>query len=234
MAETRKLAAILAADVLGYSKLAGSDEDRTLARLRALRSDLIDPTIAVHNGRMVKRTGDGSLVEFRSVVDAVRCAIEVQNGMVTPSAEFNIWADPHAADIVFRCGRPIVALSLDVTHQVLVTRSVLARVQAIGNPVSLASYDMLSFFNRYDSNKYGSDGAPQHDACTMAYLLKPELFRTKTCSVVVEIHSPLTRGHTAVDFWHVTKNDKYVDWAYAVDTAGFFDLMIDRLGRYSV
>ena len=86
MAETRKLAAILAADVVGYSRLAGSDEDRTLARLRALRSDLIDPTIAVHNGRVVKRTGDGSLVEFRSVVDAVRCAIEVQNGMVERNA----------------------------------------------------------------------------------------------------------------------------------------------------
>jgi adenylate cyclase len=86
VAETRKLAAILAADVVGYSKLAGSDEDRTLARLRALRSDLIDPTIAVHNGRVVKRTGDGSLVEFRSVVDAVRCAIEVQNGMVERNA----------------------------------------------------------------------------------------------------------------------------------------------------
>jgi class 3 adenylate cyclase len=82
MAETRKLAAILAADVVGYNRLAGADEDRTLARLRALRSDLIDPTIAVHNGRVVKRTGDGSLVEFRSVVDAVRCAIEVQNGMI--------------------------------------------------------------------------------------------------------------------------------------------------------
>jgi len=75
MTETRKLAAILAADVVGYSRLAGADEDRTLARLRALRSDLIDPTIAVHNGRVVKRTGDGSLIEFRSVVDAVRCAI---------------------------------------------------------------------------------------------------------------------------------------------------------------
>jgi TolB-like protein/class 3 adenylate cyclase len=86
MAETRKLAAILAADVVGYSRLASGDEDRTLARLRALRSDLIDPTIAVHNGRMVKRTGDGSLVEFRSVVDAVRCAIEVQNGMVERNA----------------------------------------------------------------------------------------------------------------------------------------------------
>ena len=86
MSETRKLAAILAADVVGFSRLAGADEDRTLARLRALRSDLIDPTIAVHNGRVVKRTGDGVLVEFRSVVDAVRCAIEVQNSMVERNA----------------------------------------------------------------------------------------------------------------------------------------------------
>ena len=86
MAETRKLAAILAADVVGFSRLTGADEDRTLARLRALRSDLIDPTIAVHNGRVVKRTGDGALVEFRSVVDAVRCAIEVQNAMIERNA----------------------------------------------------------------------------------------------------------------------------------------------------
>jgi adenylate cyclase len=82
MDETRKLAAILSADVVGFSRLTGADEDRTLARLRSLRSDLIDPTIAVHKGRVVKRTGDGALVEFRSVVDAVRCAIEVQNGMI--------------------------------------------------------------------------------------------------------------------------------------------------------
>ena len=86
MAESRKLAAILAADVVGFSRLAGADEDRTLARLRALRSDLNDPTISVHNGRVVKRTGDGALVEFRSVVDAVRCAIEVQNAMVERNA----------------------------------------------------------------------------------------------------------------------------------------------------
>ena len=86
MAETRKLAAILVSDVVGYSRLAGTDEDRILARLRALRSDLIDPIVAVHNGRVVKRTGDGSIVEFRSVVDAVRCAIEVQNGMVERNA----------------------------------------------------------------------------------------------------------------------------------------------------
>ncbi len=99
MTETRKLAAILAADVAGYSRLAGTDEDRTLARLRALRSDLIDPTIAVHNGRMVKRTGDGALVEFRSVVDAVRCGIEVQNGMVERNAGL-----PPERRIEFRIG----------------------------------------------------------------------------------------------------------------------------------
>jgi adenylate cyclase len=99
MAETRKLAAILAADVAGYSKLAGSDEERTLARLRALRSDLIDPTIAVHNGRVVKWTGDGVLIEFRSVVDAVRCAIELQSGMVERNAGL-----PPERRIEFRVG----------------------------------------------------------------------------------------------------------------------------------
>src|SRR5271154_1856867 len=87
MGETRKLAAILVSDVVGYSRLAGADEDRILARLRTLRSDLIDPTIAVHHGRIVKRTGDGSILEFRSVVDAVNCAIEVQRAMVERNAE---------------------------------------------------------------------------------------------------------------------------------------------------
>jgi TolB-like protein/class 3 adenylate cyclase len=99
MPETRKLAAILAADVAGYSKLAADDEERTLARLRALRSDLIDPTTALHHARVVKRTGDGVLIEFRSVVDAVRCAIEVQNGMVERNAGL-----PPERRIEFRVG----------------------------------------------------------------------------------------------------------------------------------
>src|SRR5580692_2986234 len=99
MNETRKISAILAADVVGFSRLTAADEDRTLARLRALRSDLIDPTIAVHHGRVVKRTGDGSIVEFRSVVEAVRCAIEVQNAMVERNAGV-----PEDRRIVFRIG----------------------------------------------------------------------------------------------------------------------------------
>jgi adenylate cyclase len=86
VSERRKLAAILVADIVGYSRLAGADEDRILARLRALRSDLIDPILAVHHGRVVKRTGDGAVIEFRSVVDAVRCAIEVQSGLAERNA----------------------------------------------------------------------------------------------------------------------------------------------------
>jgi adenylate cyclase len=99
MSENRKLAAILVADVVGYSRLAGADEDRTLARLRGLRSDLIDPAIAAHRGRIVKRTGDGSIIEFRSVVDAVRCAIEIQNGLIERNAGV-----PEDRRIEFRVG----------------------------------------------------------------------------------------------------------------------------------
>src|SRR6185437_9084212 len=106
MAETRKIAAILAADVVGYSRLARADEDCTLARLRALRSDLIDPAIAVHRGRVVKRTGDGALVEFHSVVEAVRCAVEVQDGMaernagLPPDRRIDFRIGIHLGDIV--------------------------------------------------------------------------------------------------------------------------------------
>ena len=99
MGETRKLAAILVADIVGYSRLAAADEDRTLVRLRGLRSGLIDPAVAIHHGRVVKRTGDGIIIEFRSVVDAVRCAIEVQNGMVERNAGL-----PPERHIEFRIG----------------------------------------------------------------------------------------------------------------------------------
>ncbi len=130
MAEKRKLAAILAADVVGFSRLTGSDEDRTLARLRALRSDLIDPTIAVHNGRVFKRTGDGALVEFRSVVDAVRCAIEVQNAMVERNAgvapdrriEFRIGI--HVGDVVEESDGDMMGDSVNIA----------ARLEGIATP----------------------------------------------------------------------------------------------------
>jgi TolB-like protein/class 3 adenylate cyclase len=143
MSETRKLAAILAADVVGFSRLAGADEDRTLARLRALRSDLVDPTIAVHRGRVVKRTGDGALVEFRSVVDAVRCAIEVQSGMVDRNAgvppdrrvEFRIGI--HLGDVVEESDGDLMGDGVNIA----------ARLEGIADPngicLSSAAYEQV-------------------------------------------------------------------------------------------
>lgn len=156
-----------------------------------------------------------------------------EGGNITPSAEFNIYVDPHAAAQVFDCGRPIVAFGLDVTHQVLTSQDVLARVAAIGNPVADAAHNIMRDYARFDSAKYGTDGGPLHDPCTMAYLLKPELFTLKPCNVRVEAGSEITRGHTAVDFWYATELPRNTLWAHHVDRDGFFDLLIAQLSRYS-
>jgi purine nucleosidase len=155
-----------------------------------------------------------------------------EGGNRSPSAEFNVLVDPHAADIVYNSGKPVTALGLDVTHQVLSTRERVARMREVGNAVATATADMLSFFHRYDTKKYGSEGAPLHDPCTIAWLLRPELFATRRCNLSVEKDSELTLGHTAVDFWHVTDRPHNVDWAYEVDADGFYDLLIERLARF--
>src|SRR5580704_11992730 len=129
MSETRKIAAILVSDIVGYSRLAGADEDRILARLRALRSDLIDPTIALHHGRVVKRTGDGSIIEFRSVVDAVRCAIEVQNGMVERNAGL-----PPERRIDFRVGIHLGDVGEESDGDLMGDGVIAARLEGIAKP----------------------------------------------------------------------------------------------------
>src|SRR5271165_6059323 len=137
MGETRKIAAILVSDIVGYSLLAGTDEDRTLARLRALRSDLIDPTIAVHHGRVVKRTGDGAIVEFRSVVDAMNCAIEVQRAMVERNAgvapdkriEFRIGI--HLGDVVEESDGDLMGDGVNIA----------ARLQGVAKPGGICISD---------------------------------------------------------------------------------------------
>jgi len=105
----------------------------------------------------------------------------------------------------------------------------LDQIRALKNPVGAAIVGMMEFFNRFDSMKYGSDGAPLHDPCTIAYLLRPELFEGKLCNVEIETGSPLTRGHTAVDFWGVTGRPRNANWLYKVDADGFFELLTDRL-----
>jgi len=152
-----------------------------------------------------------------------------EGGNTTPSAEFNILEDPDAAQLVMHCGRPLTIVPLDVTHQVLVTRNRLEQIRAIDSAVGAAVVGMMEFFNRFDSEKYGSDGAPLHDPCTIAYLLKPELFEGRMCNVEIETGSPLTRGHTAVDFWGVSDRPRNANWLYKVDADGFFTLLIERL-----
>jgi len=155
-----------------------------------------------------------------------------EGGNYSPSAEFNILVDPHAADIVFSCGRPITSMGLDVTHQVLSTRARVERIRQLGNRVAAATAGMLGFFERHDSKKYGVEGAPLHDPCTIAWLLAPELFEGKFCNLSVETQSELTMGHTAIDFWHVTDRPHNVNWIYSVDADGFYDLLTGRLGRF--
>lgn len=155
-----------------------------------------------------------------------------EGGNRSPSAEFNILVDPQAAEIVFNCGRPIVVMGLDVTHQVLSTRARVERIRALDNPVAEATAGMLSFFHRYDSKKYGSEGAPLHDPCTVAWLLEPGLFQTRECNLSVETVSELTMGHTAVDFWHVTDRPHNIHWAHAIDADGFYTLLTNRLSRF--
>lgn len=156
-----------------------------------------------------------------------------EGGNYSPSAEFNILVDPHAADVVFRCGRPLTVMGLDVTHKVLATTERRDRIRAIDNEAARATAGMLDFFNRHDTVKYGSMGAPLHDPCTVAYLLKPELFEGKLCNISIETESELTMGNTAVDFWHVTDRPKNATWIHSVDADGFYDLLIERLSRYS-
>lgn len=155
-----------------------------------------------------------------------------ESGNISPSAEFNILVDPQAAEIVFNCGRPITQMGLDASHQVLTTRERIERLKEIDNDAARATVGMLDFFNRHDMAKYSFLGAPLHDPCTVAYLLKPDIFEGKLCNVSIETESELTMGHTAVDFWNVTDRPKNANWIYAVDADGFYDLLTERLTRF--
>ena len=154
-----------------------------------------------------------------------------EQGNVTPSAEFNIYVDPHAADIVLKSGVPIVMMPLDVTHKALTTRARVEAIRAIGTPVGEATAALLDFFERYDEQKYGTDGGPLHDPCVIAWLLKPDLFSGRECNVVVETMSELTMGATVVDWWGTTGRPKNAKVMRDIDADGFFALLTERLAR---
>lgn len=152
-------------------------------------------------------------------------------GNVTPSAEFNIYVDPQAADVVLRSGVPIVMMPLDVTHKALTTSKRTKAIRDLGTKVGKAVAELLEYFERFDENKYGTDGGPLHDPCVIAYLLKPELFKGRECNVTVEMVSELTMGATVVDWWGVTKRPKNAIVMRDIDADGFFALLTERLGR---
>ncbi|MGY3437217.1 MULTISPECIES: nucleoside hydrolase [unclassified Marinovum] len=152
-------------------------------------------------------------------------------GNITPAAEFNIYVDPEAADIVFKSGAPIVVMPLDVTHKALVTRTRNDAFRAIGTPVGLAVAQMTDFFERFDKEKYGSDGAPLHDPCVTAYLIRPDLFTGRKVNVEIETGSDLTLGMTVADWWGVTDRPANALFVGDVDADGFFALLTERLAR---
>jgi purine nucleosidase len=148
---------------------------------------------------------------------------------MTPAAEFNIYVDPEAADVVFHSGIPITQVPLDVTHSMLTTKVRTDRFRALGNKTGIATAEMLEFFERFDEAKYGWEGGPLHDPCVIAYLLQPELFQGRHVNVAIETQSELTRGMTVVDYWGVTGRVKNVNYLRSGDADGFYALLVERL-----
>ncbi|TRB00657.1 MULTISPECIES: nucleoside hydrolase [Rhizobium/Agrobacterium group] len=154
-----------------------------------------------------------------------------EGGNITPAAEFNIYVDPQAADIVFRAGIPVVMMPLDVTHKLLTTKARVSRIRDIGTRPAIAMAEMLEFFERFDIEKYGSDGGPLHDPSVIAYLIRPELFQGRECNVEIEATSELTMGMTVVDWWRVTERPANARVMRNVDADGFFELLTERFAR---
>ena len=152
-----------------------------------------------------------------------------EGGNITPAAEFNIYVDPEAAAEVLVSGIPITMLPLDVTHKALTSRSRIESFRKIGNKAGIATAEMLDFFERFDVEKYGSEGGPLHDPNVITYLLRPEFYEGKYVNVEIEVGSDLTRGMTVVDWWNVTTRKKNVYYIDKVKDEEFFNFLVERI-----
>ena len=152
-------------------------------------------------------------------------------GNITPAAEFNIYVDPEAADVVMRCGAPITILPLDVTHMIQSTPARLDAIKALNSKTGDAVHAMLTFSETFDLQKYGWEGAPLHDPTVIAYLLQPDLFEGRHCNVTIETASELTMGMTVVDYWHVSGRSYNANYLRSGDAEGFYALLMERLAR---
>lgn len=199
-----------------------------LVRSRPEKSVTICPVGPLTNVAMALRLAPDLAGRIRQIV-LMGGAIGLGN--ITPAAEFNIYVDPHAADIVFRSGVPLVMHGLDVTHQACCTKERLDRLRAIGSPVSEAAYGMLTFYGVYDQTRGDGQGAPLHDPCAIAYVISPDLFQGRDCAVDIDLSAGPSIGRTLVDWGGVTgrpANCRVID---RINADAFFDLLIDRLAR---
>lgn len=154
-----------------------------------------------------------------------------EQGNTTPAAEFNIYVDPDAADIVFRSGIPITQVPLDLSHQMLTTDARVKKFRDLGTRAGVATAELLEFFERFDEKKYGQEGGPLHDPCVIAFMLKPELFQGRQINVSIETTSELTIGATVADYWGITDKPKNVFFLRSGDAEGFYNLLVERIGR---
>jgi purine nucleosidase len=154
----------------------------------------------------------------------------IAEGNMTPAAEFNIWADPEAAQRVFHAGVPVTMIGLDVTHRALLTPAWAERFRAAGRVGTFVA-ELVEFFKRYHARTYGWDGAPIHDALALAHAFRPGLVRTEHVNVEVELESELCRGRTVVDLWRRTEREPNADVGVEVDGDAFLELLLERIGR---
>jgi len=235
---------VTAEHVHGKTGLDGPDlPDPTMPLQDMHAVDFIIDTVRQHPSGSVTLCPLGPLTNIASAINKAPDIIEkidqivlmggayFEVGNITPAAEFNIYVDPEAAEIVMKSGAKITMLPLDVTHKALVTRARNDAFRALNTPAGLAVAQMTDFFERFDKEKYGSSGAPLHDPTVIAYLIAPELFSGRNINVEIETKSPLTRGMTVADWWGVTDRPVNAYFVGDLDADGFFNLLTHRLAQ---
>lgn len=238
----RKL--VTAEHVHGKTGLDGPQMDAPTMALQAQHGvDFIIDTLRSHAAGTVTLCPLGPLTNiataFTKAPDIIEKVQEIvlmggayfQVGNITPAAEFNIYVDPEAAKIVFDAGVPLVVMPLDVTHQALTTQPRVDAFRAMGTKVGDMVAAWTNFFERFDKEKYGSEGAPLHDPCVIAYLIQPDLFTGRHVNVEIETVSELTLGMTVADWWRVTGRAPNAMFMGGLNADGFFALLADRLAR---
>ncbi len=240
-----KIPLVTAEHVHGKTGLEGIEvnEPKTLEQTRNAQQFFVDTLSAaaeesmtlvatgpLTNIALLVRDHPELLIKIKQII--MMGGARLEGGNFSPSAEFNMVVDPHAAKIVLDCGRPLVVMGLDVTHQVRANKDRRQQLKNINNKVAQTASKLLDYSHMPNNKRYAELGAAIHDPCTIAYLIKPALFQGIGCNISIETESPLTLGHTSVDYWGVTDKPVNALWIDRADADGFFQLLNQRLQRF--